>query len=111
MGDAAEGVFCTQRPFGHTRRQRAEVNYANAAWVGERGREDLLQALSSEGAFKPGLQTAYRELGSQAHLSLYWQVLPLHLKEMGESHQKMCCAFCSILWDSMALLLLLRKMP
>lgn len=104
---AAGGFFSTQRSFGHTLRDTAwKKIMADAIWIGRSEGARIfssIQVLNFEGMLQLGLKAAYRELGSQAHLSLYWQVLPLHSKGMEESHQKMCCAFCSVLWDSMAL--------
>lgn len=48
-----------------------------------------IQVLNVERMFQLGLKHAYKELGSQAYLSFIWQVLPLHSKGIGESHQKM----------------------
>ena len=96
----------------HAKRLISEVNYVDAVWIGKRDGARIfssIQVLNLERMFKLQLRTAYRQLGSHAHLSLYWQGLPLHSKGTVEFHQKMCRAFCSVLWGNMALLL--RKMP
>lgn len=70
-----------------------------------------IPALNLERVFQLVLETAYGELGSQAHLSLYWQLLPLHAQGTGgASPENVLCLLQSPLGEH-GPLLILRKMP